>query len=354
MKTRSIHHLLWSIFLLTLFVFVSCQQDELSDEIVLNAGMKRMQLTSAANLTASNGAFTLINRQSGKALDVDQSLTTNGANIVQWTSNGGDGQQWVLNQNADGFYSIVNVRSGKGLDVVQSGTENGTNVVQWSYWGGANQQWEFIDLGNGYYEILNRNSGKALDVSSGSLDDGANVLQWSYWGGLNQQWSLDAAGAGNGQLTWTLVSSNVPSDALARITAAMDAAVIRYNVGADWPSRTLTVEYNTGVATADANINGHIRFGANSSYQNVRTALHEIAHTYGVGTSSAWSSLTPSGVFVGANTDALIKIYNGSEAVINTGGSHFWPYGLNYDNEWSELNAKRHVQIVRAMVQDGL
>jgi glycine/D-amino acid oxidase-like deaminating enzyme len=36
------------------------------------------------------------------------------------------------------------------------------------------------------------------------------------------------------------------------------------------------------------------------------------------------------------------------------GGGHFWPYGLNYDNEFSNTAADRHVQIVAAMVRDGL
>jgi hypothetical protein len=85
-----------------------------------------------------------------------------------------------------------------------------------------------------------------------------------------------------------------------------------------------------------------------------RTALHEIAHTIGVGTSAGWSRLGGSGTWTGAQATALVRQYDGSGAKISTGGGHFWPYGLNYENEFSNTAADRHVRIVAAMVRDGL
>jgi hypothetical protein len=35
-------------------------------------------------------------------------------------------------------------------------------------------------------------------------------------------------------------------------------------------------------------------------------------------------------------------------------GGHFWPYGLNYDNEWSDANAYQHVKMVWAMRASGM
>jgi hypothetical protein len=133
----------------------------------------------------------------------------------------------------------------------------------------------------------------------------------------------------------------------------MNAAVARYNNLSDL-GKTITVRYEPGVPTADGNINGTIRFGSNRSYMNERTALHEIAHTIGVGTSSGWSRLGGSGTWTGGQATALVRQYDGSGAKISTGGGHFWPYGLNYDNEWSGTAADRHVHIVAAMVRDGL
>ncbi|MEU5892248.1 hypothetical protein ABZ835_36245 [Streptomyces sp. NPDC047461] len=157
-------------------------------------------------------------------------------------------------------------------------------------------------------------------------------------------------------ITWTLERASNPTTdqqtAYNLITAAMNAAVARYNNLSDL-GKSIAVRYDPGVPTADGNINGTIRFG-NRSYMTERTALHEIAHTIGVGTSSRWSALGGSGTWTGAQATALVRQFDGSSAKLSTGGGHFWPYGLNYENEMSGTAADRHVQIVAAMVRDGL
>ncbi len=348
MKKQFNFYSIAAIALLAFFLFNRCEKEEL---IVPDKSSENyVQLKS----TVANGTFYIINRNSGKALDRDAS----DGNIIQYTYYGNANQQFVLTGVGGGYYRISPVsNTGLALDIAYQSTENGANLGTYSYWGGANQQFQFIDVGSGYYKIVNRNSGKALDVTGQSTQSGANVAQWSYWGGANQQWMLHAlsSGGANGQLSWRLVTTGAPQDVVDRITAAMDAACARYNYWGAWSSRTLLVEYNTGVPTADGNINGTIRFGSNSAYQTECTAMHEISHTYGVGTSSNWSyPLIQDNKFVGANAVAKIHEFDGSTATLSTGGSHFWPYGLNYNTEWSTTNGDRHVQIVWAMVQDGL
>ncbi|MEU2282706.1 hypothetical protein ABZ614_12360 [Streptomyces sp. NPDC013178] len=157
-------------------------------------------------------------------------------------------------------------------------------------------------------------------------------------------------------ITWTLERAANPTQdqrtAYDLITRAMNAAVARYNNLSDL-GKTITVRYDPGVPTADGNINGTIRFG-NRGYMTERTALHEIAHTIGVGTSSGWSRLGGSGTWTGAQATALVRQFDGSGAKLSTGGGHFWPYGLNYENEFSNTAADRHVRIVAALVRDGL
>ncbi|MBV1938999.1 hypothetical protein KUF83_20930 [Streptomyces sp. BV286] len=157
-------------------------------------------------------------------------------------------------------------------------------------------------------------------------------------------------------ITWNLERASNPTQeqrtAYDLITAAMNAAVARYNNLSDL-GKNITVRYDPGVPTADGNLNGTIRFG-NRGYMTERTALHEIAHTIGVGTSSGWSSLSSGGTWRGAQATALVRSFDGSSAKLSAGGGHFWPYGLNYGNEFSNTAADRHVQIVAAMVRDGL
>jgi hypothetical protein len=140
--------------------------------------------------TVANGTYKLIARHSGKALDVLNNGTANGANVQQWTSNNCACQQWTLTHQGSGRYSVMGVGSGKMLDVNAASTADGANVQIWTSTGGNNQRWTFIPAGNGYYRINAVHSGKCLDVAGISTADGANVHQWAYLAGANQQWQL--------------------------------------------------------------------------------------------------------------------------------------------------------------------
>ncbi len=137
-----------------------------------------------------NVYYRIVNRNSGKGLDVNGSSTSDGAGIIQWSFWGGNNQQWQIIDNGSGYYRIINRNSGKALDVNAGSIADGANIIQWSYSGGNNQQWQIIDNGGGYRRVINRNSGKALDVNGQATADGANIVQWSWWGGNNQQWQI--------------------------------------------------------------------------------------------------------------------------------------------------------------------
>lgn len=115
-------------------------------------------------------------------------------------------------------------------------------------------------------------------------------------------------------ITYTLVRAADPSadqlDAYARITDAMNRAVSRYNRLLDL-DRHLTVYYQPGVPTAEGSINGDIRFGENRGFMQERTALHEISHTLGTGTSNGWYQLCQNGVWAGPIATALIRSWDG-------------------------------------------
>ncbi|AEO57117.1 pectin lyase-like protein [Thermothelomyces thermophilus ATCC 42464] len=144
-------------------------------------------------------------------------------------------------------------------------------------------------------------------------------------------------------------------DAYARIEAAMSAAAARYNRLAPRANKAITVQYVPSVPTADGNFNGNIRFGSNRAYMTERTALHETAHTLGVGQTRAFDDRCAAGSAAGwPSATALLRSWDGPDAVINCGGGHFWPYGLNYESEMSETNADRHCLLVNAMLADGL
>ncbi|GII19195.1 alpha-N-arabinofuranosidase [Planomonospora parontospora subsp. antibiotica] len=141
--------------------------------------------------------YVLVNRNSGKALDVYNLATGDGARITQWSRNDGNQQQWQFVDSGGGHYRLKSRHSGKVLDVHNFSTANGGSIVQWTDLNGANQQWRLADSAGGHVRLVNRNSGKALEVQGGSTADGGNIVQYDDWGGANQQWQLVKVGGGD-------------------------------------------------------------------------------------------------------------------------------------------------------------
>ncbi|GIF63879.1 hypothetical protein Ais01nite_19140 [Asanoa ishikariensis] len=154
---------------------------------------------SAAAATVDTTAwYVLVNRTSGKALDVYNLATNDGARITQWSRNDGNNQQWQFVDSGDGYYRLKSRLSGKVLDVSNRSTADGAAIVQWADGNGTNQQFRLADSDSGYVRLIARHSGKAVEVQNASTADGANVVQYADWGGANQQWQLVKIGTGGG------------------------------------------------------------------------------------------------------------------------------------------------------------
>ena len=87
-----------------------------------------------------------------------------------------------VSSSSAGYYEIVNKNSGKVLEVKNGATTNGAGIDQWDSVGGANQHWQLAPIDNTYYRIVNQNSGKVLDVTGVSAANGASIQQWDYLG----------------------------------------------------------------------------------------------------------------------------------------------------------------------------
>ncbi|MFF5077561.1 non-reducing end alpha-L-arabinofuranosidase family hydrolase [Actinoplanes sp. NPDC000266] len=147
---------------------------------------------SAATIDTS-AWYVLVNRNSGKALDVYNLATNDGARITQWTRNDGNQQQWQFVDSGGGNYRLKSRLSGKVLDVYNFSTADGGAIVQWTDNNTTNQQFSVQDV-DGYIQLINRNSGKALEVQGASTADSANIVQYADWNGTNQQWQLARVG----------------------------------------------------------------------------------------------------------------------------------------------------------------
>ena len=184
----------------------------------------------------TSASYVLLNRNSGKAVDVYNLATTDGARITQWSRNDGAQQQWQLVSSGDGYYRLRSRLSGKVLDVANRSTADGGTVVQWSDNNGTNQQWRLQDTTDGYVTLINRNSGKALEVQGASTADGGNIVQYSSWGGANQQWQLVRVGGGTttGSFTNPVVWQDFADGDIIRVGDAYyySASTMHYSPGA--------------------------------------------------------------------------------------------------------------------------
>ncbi|MBG6092096.1 RICIN domain-containing protein [Actinomadura viridis] len=137
----------------------------------------------------TNAWYVLVNRNSGKALDVDGASTGDGARVNQWTRNDGANQQWQFVDSGGGFYRLKARHSGKVLDVAGASTADGAAIQQWTDHNGANQRFRLADSDADHVRLIS-GSGKAVEVQGASTADGGNVVQYADWGGANQQWRM--------------------------------------------------------------------------------------------------------------------------------------------------------------------
>ncbi|MBP2705890.1 glycoside hydrolase N-terminal domain-containing protein [Microbispora sp. RL4-1S] len=137
----------------------------------------------------STGVVRLVNRNSGKVLDVYGGSTADGAAIVQWPWTGGTNQQWRMTQNSDGSFRLTGLGSSKAL--TSPNANQGTALVQMTDTNGTNQRWKLVPAAtSGYYRLVNVGNGLCADVEGGSTADGARIIQWRENGGTNQEWQV--------------------------------------------------------------------------------------------------------------------------------------------------------------------
>ncbi|MGW6929186.1 family 43 glycosylhydrolase [Lentzea sp. NPDC054927] len=149
---------------------------------------------ASAATVDTNASYVLVNRNSGKALDVYNLATNDGAPIVQWSRNDGAWQQWQFVDSGGGYYRLKSRHSGKVLDFPSTADRAG--LVQTTDAGRTGQQFRLADSDGGHVRLINRASGKALDVLDFSTADGAQVIQWPDTQASNQQWQLVKLAAG--------------------------------------------------------------------------------------------------------------------------------------------------------------
>lgn len=162
-----------------------------------NVSFVTVTASSGAQMTAStlppDGTYKIVNRLSGKVLDVPYSSMSDGAQLIQCSYNGGNNQKWNITSNGDGTYKIKSVNSNKCVDVQGGSSNDLTPIIQGPDTGSNYQKWQIIDVGDGYYKIICQATGKAIAVENASTSDTAKIIECVYRASpQNDQWMIIA------------------------------------------------------------------------------------------------------------------------------------------------------------------
>jgi pectate lyase len=140
--------------------------------------------------------YVLVNRQSGKALDVLNWSTADGAQLIQYTRADGANQQFQFVDSGSGYYRLRSKHSGKVLDIWEWSTADGAEVRQFTDLGGDNQQFKLSDSEGGRVRLVSKLSNKVVQVKDRALTDAALIVQGTNTNAYNQQWELVKVAAG--------------------------------------------------------------------------------------------------------------------------------------------------------------
>ena len=148
----------------------------------------------------NSGAYSFVNLESGKSLDVRYASTSNGTNVQTYEYNGSKAQQFIfeaVSPVAGGTY-VIHSKSNYGqvVDVKFASTESGANVWSYEANGSGAQKWNIAANGDGSYRIENAPSKKVLDVADGNAAEGNNVQQYTWNGSAAQKWYISYGGSG--------------------------------------------------------------------------------------------------------------------------------------------------------------
>lgn len=134
--------------------------------------------------------YRLVNRNSGKVLDVYGYGKADGTRVQQYTWTVAACQKFTLAPTGDGYFAIRDQNSGKLVEIGNLSRDDGGTANIWSAADVHQQHWAVTPLAGGYVLLTNRLSGKMLEVAGASTPDETVADQVEPSGAPEQQWQL--------------------------------------------------------------------------------------------------------------------------------------------------------------------
>jgi len=297
--------------------------------------------------TSTNFRITGYNLTNAILLNAPSGITISPTSLPATASNSSVTVTYDGNANSSGYLTIS---SGDAIDSIQIFAERNDNCFTQLYPDNENL---IVDPTCNYY-LTDGWGSKSINANPDFVYCGSRSGKVTNNGSLNRNltgilkpnttyrmkaevYKASETGQNMGKVTYTLAfDSAAHPEPYRLIKTAMDSACYYFNKYTPF-IKNIRVVYNAGVPTAQANYHGEIDFGANTRYMWVGTAMHEMCHYFGSGTTNEWEAKMVNGVWTGTVADALIKSINGGE--IHGDTQHFWPYGINQKEEVTNLGS---------------
>jgi hypothetical protein len=138
-----------------------------------------------------DGRYKLINRQSGKAIDVEGRSKDDGHKVHQYNYTGQPNAQWNILAQGNGFYLLIGVDSGKALTVPKDQKDDLVGLVQGNVNKSPSQRWKIEKIEGNFYKLTAESSGKALTAAGAFQANGNTIVQSTYTGAPEQQWKIE-------------------------------------------------------------------------------------------------------------------------------------------------------------------
>jgi hypothetical protein len=142
-----------------------------------------------------NKCYKIINKATGKAIDVFNYTSGNNASVAQWSFHGGTNQQWQIKPSTVAGWIEFKVRH-SGDILANHNAAIGSPTYMWTDIDDIAKRWKIECNPNGSYKIINQYSNKIIEVENSSTADGAKIVIGDYTGAANEQWLIQETACG--------------------------------------------------------------------------------------------------------------------------------------------------------------
>lgn len=280
----------------------------------------------------------IANDSSGVAASEVEILDQNGKNLASSAK--------LYVSDCTYWNSIETLRDGK-----ETGTSSDGAVDQSTLWGtaGYSSNLETVTYSFSQYTIPTMDAlTSALNTAQNAVNGDANTIRNAYASLKSAEDSM----VKRARLKWYWSGTNGSSAQRLKIGDSMNYVTnlwsmrtgVTGNVGAQYKSGVPTAQ---GAPSSDDG-KGSIDFG---TQMNRRTALHEMSHVMGMYVYGwQWKNVLCTGSWHGEKANAVA----GQTLSCDNSHGSVWPWGMNYDNEYSVANGKKQVDVQYALRQDTM